>query len=187
MKKVSLIIIVLLLVAKAYSQESVDSHFGLRYTFSYDYELKQDNSFSAMHHVPVCFYRLKAHELYLGGQYTYVLQPTQSTNVVYQNNAFGVNIGYRYYSNELMENLKFFGQFNYSVFRVEFDEYQNGPPFVQSRQKFVVENTVSMGMNYQCSQNLNCFIGVGIGSFGGFFLLLDDFNLSNYLGLTYEF
>jgi len=96
-------------------------------------------------------------------------------------------LGYRYYSKALIENLQLFGQFNFSVFRIEFDEYQNGYHFVQTRQKNIVENTATIGMNYRCMNNLSFFLGVGIGSFNGFFLMVDEFNLSNYIGLSYGF
>jgi hypothetical protein len=187
LKKISIFLILVFSLTNVRCQEVESSRFGLRYTFSYDFELKLDNNFRVMHHIPVCYFRLNAHELYVGPQYSYIIQPTPIANIIYQNNAFGANLGYRYYSNAIIDNLLLFGQFNFSVFRIGLDEYQNGPPFVQTKQKYIVENTASIGVNYQCLPNLNCFLGVGIGSFGGFFLLFDEFNLSNYLGLSYEF
>jgi hypothetical protein len=186
-RKIIVFLIVFISFTKIYCQETKKSGFGLRYTFSYDFEVKRDYNFRVIHHIPVCSYRLNSHDFYVGPQYSYIFQPTPVANEIYENNAFGINFGYRYYTKELINNLQIFGQFNFSVFRIEFEEYQHGYPFKETRQEFVVENTATIGMNYKFINNkLNLFVGTGIGSYNGFFLMLDKFNLSNYIGVGYE-
>ncbi len=186
-RKIIVFLIVFISFTDTYCQETKKSGFGLRYTFSYDFEVKRDYNFRVIHHILVCSYRLNSHDFYVGPQYSYIFQPTPVANEIYENNAFGINFGYRYYTKELINNLQIYGQFNFSVFRIEFEEYQHGYPFKETRQEFVVENTATIGMNYKFINNkLNLFVGTGIGSYNGFFLMLDKFNLSNYIGIGYE-
>lgn len=185
-KKLLIFFIIFILTIKLYCQKEEKSNFGIRYTFSYDFEVNHDYNFRVAHHIPVFFYRYDRHDFYMGPQYSYIYQPTPVANEIYENNAFGINLGYRWYSNELINNLQIFGQFNFSVFQVSFEEYQHGYPFKETRHEFIVENTATIGVNYKLVNKLNLFTGIGIGSYSGFFLILDKFNLSTYIGIGYK-
>ncbi len=185
-RKIIVLLLIFIPVTKSYCQKTEKSGFGLRYTLSYDFEVKRDYNFRIIHHIPALSYRLNSHDFYLGPQYSYVFQPTSTSNKIYENNAFGVNFGYRYYSKELINNLQIFGQFNFSVFRTKFKEYQHGLPLEETRSEFIIENTVTIGMDYNLMNRLNLFAGLGIGSYNKFFLMIDKFNLSSYVGIKYE-
>lgn len=185
--KILILLNVFISFTRAYCQEANKSSFGLRYSFSYDFEVKPDYNFKVIHHIPICSYRLNNHDFYLGPQYSYIFQPSPVANEIFENNALGINFGYRYYSKELINNLQIFGQFNFSVFRIKFEEYQQGYSLKKTHHELIIENTATFGMNYKLMNKLNLFTGIGIGSFNVFFLMLDKFNLSNYLGIGYEF
>ena len=189
MKKIIIFCLLFISLAKSYSQDTIKSksNFGIRYTYCYDFEIKHDYNFRIMHHIPVFSFNINNHNFYAGPQYSYLFQPKPIANEIYENNSLGFNLGYRYYSKELIKNLQIFSQFNFSIFQIRYKEYQNGPPFVNEHRKLIIENTATIGMDYKLFNSFNLFAGIGIGSYGGFFLMINYFNLSNYIGIEYKF
>jgi hypothetical protein len=170
-------------------QDTVKSKvtLGVRINSSYDFEVYRENNFRTLHLAPLFSVNFKHHNFFLGPQYSYILQPTTVTNTIYENNSFGVNVGYRYYSNFLLANTRLFGEVNYSIFQVEGANYQLGPASGSKWKEIYVENTGSLGLDYSVLNQLHISVGFGFGSYTGFFLIFEKFTLTSYLAIEYVF
>jgi hypothetical protein len=123
----------------------------------------------------------------LGPLYVYFFQPIPVADEIFENNSYGLNLGYRYYSNDLFRNGRLFGQFNYSIFQVMYKKYQLGPPFHTDSKKIIAENTIALGMDFRIIRKFHLFIDFGFGSNDPFFLMINKFTLTSNLGIEYEF
>ncbi|NCO55961.1 MAG: hypothetical protein GW876_11275 [Bacteroidetes bacterium] len=167
---------------KLYSQDRIKRtlQFSARYTFYYNYKVA--------HHSPVFSIEFNKHNFYLGPEYSLILKPIKGDPVnIYEKKSFGINLGYRYFFSEQSKKLKVFSQFNFAIFQIKYKEYQLGPPFVTEHNNLIIENTVTLGIDYNIWNNIHIFSGGGIGSFGGFFLIIDAFTPSSYIGIEYKF
>ncbi len=170
-------------------QDTVKSKIslGIRFISNYDFEVYRENNFRTLHLAPLFSINFKHHNFFLGPQYSYIFQPTTVTNQIYENNSFGLNFGYRYYSNFLLKNTRLFGEFNYSIFQVKVTNYQLGPPQWTHHEEFYVENTGSLGLDYTILNQFHISLGFGFGSYSGFFLIFEKFTLTSYLGIECVF
>jgi len=170
-------------------QDTVKSKvtFGIRLISSYDFEVYHDHNFRTIHLAPLFSVNIKHHNFFLGPQYSYVFQPTDVTNQIYEHNSFGLNFGYRYHSNFLLKNTRLFGEFNYSIFQVKGTNYQLGPSSGSKWEEIYVENTGSLGLDYTILNQLHLSFGFGFGSYSGFFLIFEEFTLTSYLGIEFVF
>ena len=149
--------------------------------------INSENKIVVLHHAPALSYRINNHNLYIGPLLSHVFQLKPVWNDKYDNKAFGLHFGYRYYSNELLRNFRIFGQFHYSIFWVKCQYYQLGLPDGVTKTEIRVNNTASFGVDYEAIPNLHIYAGTGFGSYDGFFLILERVNLSEYIGIKYEF
>lgn len=191
-KRISLFSIIVITAINLYSQDAKKSNFGIQYTLSYDFEPyskkhKPDYTVNVLHHAPAFSYRINNHNLYIGPLLSHVFQPMPIGNEKDYNKALGLHFGYRYYSKGLLSNFRIFGQFHFSIFWVKRWERQLGLPGGVTYDEIRVNNTASFGVDYEMVPNLHIYAGTGFGSYGGFFLILDKFNLCEYIGLKYEF
>ncbi len=182
--KIKLIILFCLIsiIDKTYCQNEskLENNFGIRYSYYYNNNI--------VHHTPTLFVGLKRHNLYIGPEYSIILNPIKGDPTdTYEKSTWGLNVGYRYYSKELAKNFSLFGQFNFSLYQINYTVYQIGPPFTNEHSELIVENTATIGADYKLFNSFNLFAGIGIGSYGGFFLLLDEFTFSSYMGIQYKF
>ncbi len=173
----------------SFCQDTIRSSIdiSIRLNTYYTFEIKRDYNFRVIHTAPVFSFQRNSHNFYIGPQYSYVFQPTPIASEIYEKNSYGINVGYRYYSKELVRKLRAFGQFNFSIYKVKYIAYQLGPPFSTEKKKIIVENTASIGIDFNAIKNIHVYSGIGFGSFGGFFLLIDSFTLNSYIGLEYKF
>ncbi|MEZ5195853.1 MAG: hypothetical protein R2764_05490 [Bacteroidales bacterium] len=131
---------------------------------------------------------LGKHNIYLGPEYNIILDPIKGDPVdVYEKYNWGLNFGYRYYSNELFKKMKLFGQFNFSIYQLKYKSHSLGNPIAENQKDAIVENTASIGLNYNMYKSFNIFLGAGFGSYDGFFLILESFTPSIYVGVDYRF
>ena len=191
-KKILLSFIIVITAINLYSQEAKKSSFGIQYTLSYDFYVynknrKPDYIIDVLHHAPAFSYRINNHNLYIGPLLSHVFQPAPIGNDKYDNKAFGLQFGYRYYSKELLHNFRIFGQFHFSIFWVKCQHNQLGLPDGVTKTEIRVNNTASFGVDYEAIPNLHIYAGTGFGSYDGFFLILERVNLSEYIGIKYEF
>jgi len=166
---------------KSYSQDTIKRilQFSARYTFYYNYRVA--------HHTPVFSIEYNNHNLYFGPEFSFIFQPTPIADIIYKPNSFGFNLGYRYFFNDQKKKLRFFSQFNFSIYQVKYKEYQLGPPISTERKKIIIENTGTLGADFNFYKNIHLFGGLGIGSTSGFFLMLNSFIPCSYIGLEYKF
>jgi hypothetical protein len=106
---------------------------------------------------------------------------------IYDKNTYGINFGYRYLFVDKRKKIVPFAQLNFSIYEVEYNEYQLGPISPTTKQNLIVENTASLGVNFNLIKHVQFFSGIGFGSFEGFFLMVDTFIPSAYVGLEYKF
>lgn len=167
---------------KLYCQDSSKKNLQLsaRYSFYHNYKI--------MHHSPVIVIIFDKHNFYFGPEYSLILKRIKGDPVdIYEKESFGINFGYRYYWGEKAKRLNVFSQLNYAIFKVKYKEYQHGPPFVTEHKDLIIENTISLGVDYNIWNNFHVYSGAGIGSFAGFFLITDAFLPTSYIGLEYVF
>jgi hypothetical protein len=169
---------------------TVRNHHGIRIQSFYDFQVRSDYDFRIFQIAPVYTVGGKNLDWYFGPQYEYIFQPSQDNSDIYKKHSFGFNIGFRYYTNDLIKNFRLFGQFNYLVFILYYyNHYHNplGSSYTQIDKHIVAENTVLFGADYKVIQPLHFSCGTGFGSFGGFFLFYKKFALTTHLGIEYKF
>lgn len=155
------------------------NNFGVRIGVAYNYKV--------IHYVPNLSLDLGQHNVYVGIQATNVLKPMGGETEIYDKNTYGVNFGYRYLFIDKRKKIVPFAQLNFSIYELEYKEYQLGPVSPTTKQNLIVENTASLGVNFNLIKNVQFFSGIGFGSFEGFFLMVDTFIPSAYVGLEYKF
>jgi hypothetical protein len=173
---------------KIAGQDTIKSKvsYGIRLISNYDFEVKQDNNFRTMHFAPLFSANFNHHNFYLRPQYSYIFQEPAALET-YDQNSYGLNFGYRYYSNYVFKNTRLFGEFNYSIFQVRITDHQLGPPYETKHEEIYIENTGSLGLEYSIIKKFQVFLGFGFGSYDGFFLIFENFTLTSYLGIEYTF
>jgi hypothetical protein len=178
---ISLLIGLLPIINNSYCQDTLENkiQFSARYLFYYNYRLT--------HHSTVFSIELNNHNFYLGPEYSIIFQPTPIADVIYEQNSFGSNFGYRYFFFERRKKIKFFSQLNFSVYQIKYKVYQLGPYYATNRKRIVVENTGTIGLDYCIYKQFHLSGGIGFGSMGGFFLMLNSFIPCSYVGLEYKF
>jgi len=155
------------------------NNFGIRFSVIYNYKV--------IHYAPNLSLDLGQHNVYVGVQATNVLKPMGSELEIYVKNTYGVNFGYRFLFIDKQKKVVPFTQLNFSIYQLEYTEYQRGPPFSTDKKSLIVENTASIGVNFNFIKHFQISCGVGFGSLDGFFLLVDSFIPSGYVGLEYKF
>ena len=166
---------------KVFSQDTTHSsiNFGIRYNFTYNYKL--------LHHTPIFSMNIGQHNVYIGPQATTILKSLGDQVDEYKKKAFGVNFGYRFSFWKRQTMLVPFAQLNFSIYQVKYNEFQKAPPYSTEKKKLIIENTASIGVDFNPVKHFHVFSGVGFGSYGGFFLILDSFTPTCYIGLEYRF
>lgn len=175
------ILLLIFFPIKGFGQDTTHSsiNFGIRYSFFYNYKV--------LHHIPNFSMDIGQHNVYIGVQATSVLKSLSDPADIYKKNAYGINFGYRYSFWKKQTKLVPFTQLNFSIYQVRYTEHQNGPPFSTEKQKLIVENTASIGVDFNPVKHIHIYSGIGFGSFAGFFLLIDSFTPNCYVGLEYKF
>ena len=188
MKKLVILIAIFTSSYSSFSQMNVKNNerIGVRISSNYDTEVGQNIDYSVSQLVLVCSYEFKHHGIYFGPQNTDVLQPNYYTGVRQRNDSWGLNCGYRYTFQEARKKLKLFTQINFSIFQFKLQEPLVGPPYTTNHKNLTVENSLTLGLDYKITKDIHVFLGSGMGSSKGFFLLMDGFNLSSYAGVEYE-
>src|SRR3989339_289395 len=182
------IIICVLIIKNGFSQinnndkkDSLKSVFcGTQAVFNYSYKTT---------HLAITFNLfLKKHCIYLGPEYTKILinPPVGDPVNKYDTNSLGLNLGYRYLFNTNFQRLFGFLQFNYAIYKNSYNEHQLGPPGITKRNRILVENTGTIGLNYKLNKKIFINSSIGIGSFAGFFLIFVNVIPSIYFGIEYR-
>lgn len=152
---------------------------GLQFNSFYDYKV--------MHQNVTALFNFNKHNFYLGPQLTTILKPIYDPVDIYERNSFGFNAGYRYSITTKYEKLKPFVSIDFAIFKVKYLENQLGLPFTTKNNKMVLENRIHFGLTYLPFNKLFFNVGLGFGSYDGFFLLIDNFTPSSFIGIGYKF
>lgn len=189
MKKIIFtLFIALFFINKIYGQKDEKKiNYNLRINSYYDFQVKRDNNYKTFQVAPVFSIDYKNNNFYFGPLYVYFFQPNPIASEIFAPNSFGLNLGYRYYSKELMNNFRLFGQFNYSIFQVKYKDYQLGPPFQTDHKRVIAENTIALGLDFRIIKKFHLSFSFGFGSYDPFFLLINEFTFTSNLGIEYKF
>jgi hypothetical protein len=163
------------------STSTKSSFFGFQLYSSYDYK--------NLHFATDFSISLGRHELYLGPEYIKVIiNPLFGDEIdKFGKTAWGLNLGYRCYFPYSKKRVSALFQFNYSLYKIDYTEYQLGPPYYSTHKGLLIENTGSLGVHFNINKHLFINSEVGIGSFSGFFLIFDSFFPSASICIGYKF
>jgi hypothetical protein len=167
---------------KCISQDTTQSNLrlGARYSLSYNYYL--------IHNTPVFSLEYKNNNLYFGPEFSSFDRPFGDLVDNYKESSTGINFGYRnYFYKSPSSEIRLFGQLNFSLYKYQYARYQKGPVKSNFKEIRIVENTGSLGLEYNFHKKLAFQTGLGIGSTEGFFLILSSFIPSIYFGLEFRF
>ncbi len=160
--------------------ENKKIEFGIGGSFHYDYKVS--------HYALVFNTYIKQNNIYAGPMYTSVYENMTGDPVnTYDDHAYGLNVGYRYFIGKRKKDLKPFIQIEFMIFWQEYYEQQLGPPNVTEHTRIIVENTISVGIDYTINSGLHVSGGLGFGSYDGLFLIFNNFTPTSYIGIEYRF
>lgn len=150
-------------------------------------KLTQQFNYPIGHTSPaLCVYR-KNHDFYIGPEYTNLLEKSIGDSFdKYQQEYWGINIGYRYIFDSPWKKTNLFLQMDFSIYQLIYSEYQLGYIHATEQKKTVVENNIGFGVNYKLFNHVEIFGGIGFGSTNGFFLMLDHCIPHLFLGIEYK-
>ncbi len=151
------------LFQSAYGQDSIPKHpeISIRYSLNFNKQI--------LHHAALIALKWKRHSVFLGPEYSVFHQEKPISTIVYNQQAVGALLGYRYSIYEYKKT-KFFCQLAYSMYQLNYREYQLGPPFFIDRKKMRFENSLSIGIEYSIMKPIQLFAGLGLYSMDGFIL-----------------
>lgn len=170
-----------LFCGKIYCQDTTKSikSFCIGYSTYYNYKV--------LHYTPNFSLGFGKHNIFIGPEYNYISKTIKGDPVdIYEKSNWGLNLGYKYYFSKIISNLRLFGQFKFSIYQLRYDEYQHGPPYITKHKELIIENTATIGVNYKLFKKTFLFSGVGIGSYNGFFLMINSFTPSVFVGIEYR-
>ncbi len=129
------------------------------------------------------------HNIYMGPNYTRLFNNYFCDELVndYEKNFIGINFGYRYIVDSKWEKTNLFLQLDFSIYKVKYSEYQGHFIGIIDKEKVIIENNGSIGVNYKISNKIEIFGGIGIGSPAGFFLMIEYFLPHSFIGIEYRF
>jgi hypothetical protein len=182
--RILLVIFSALFVASTYAQNTVSDK-----PVAYGLQLSNSSDAKSLHMAVGFTLTSHDHCVYLGPQFTLILQnpPTGDGPTQWDTTAFGLEAGYRYYFATKALRLKGFLQFNYLIYKGNRTDYSLGPPRETTRSFVNVENSGTIGLNYQLAPKLFLNGSFGMSSYEGFFLIIESVHPCIYLGLEYRF
>jgi hypothetical protein len=125
---------------------------------------------------------------YAGPQYTLVYKEYSREEGVtrYSQNSPGVNFGFRQVFKTRNEIFNLFVQMDFSVYESEYWYYVTPYSEIKSEDQWIVENNVSVGLNYRVTDKVELNTGYGMGSTAGFFLMFEEVIPHFFVGLQYN-
>lgn len=154
-----------------------DSTFSVRYQYAYHY--KND------HHGLVLTYNYKKNQFYLGPEFSSFYEALGDPVDLYEKQAFGLGLGYRYQFLPFEKRLNFYFQYHFSMYQYKTTEVQLGPPYQTAHSYFKVENMASLGLSYKLFTMVQLHVGAGFGSYNAFIFFIDRFNPFGQVGVSF--
>lgn len=172
---------------KSHAAHSVDSDSQ---NWSLGVNVVQQFNFPILHSVVAMEISKKNHFLYAGLNYTRLLENYFGDEVMgdlYEENAFGINFGYRHFDETKWQRLSIVLQLDFMVYRTRYKQWGGHGVGVQDKDPVILENSGGIGLNYKVSSKVSVSAGGGLSSPAGFFLMLDQVNPHFWVGLHYRF
>lgn len=157
-----------------------NTSFGIDYTFQYNYKV-------AHHSLSLGCNINNNNKVFAGIQKTAILEAIRDTEDDFEKKSKGVHFGYEYLFYNPDKHITPLIRFNYFIYKLKYVEFQKGPPFSINREKFILENTIAIGIRYSPFEKLKMSTGVGFGSQNAFFLMIDLFIPNSFINVAYEF
>ncbi len=156
--------------------------------WGYGLRIVQQFNMPITHSIMAFNLRKGNHNLYVGPHYTHISKRRISgdTDVSYNQNTYGINMGYQIVIKTRNEVFDVFMQLDVSLYEAQ-EWYYNGPyakPVAKTR--LVAENCISVGIKYNVSQKFEVFGGYGFGATEGFFFEFEEVIPQIYFGLHYN-
>lgn len=197
MKIISLMLLVILFQFSSsydlWAQNNPENRpvFGVRYGTGFTTQVKKNQNYKVIHFMPVFTIDLNNNCFYLGPEYAYFIPPEPAGSILYNSNGWGVNFGYRLYSNEFSGKLRVFGQFNSSIYQVRSTFFGHMGMNSFDKNLIFTEYNLALGFNFRLGRSLHLFSGFGtslIGSKGdnSGYLDMEPFVPTVFLGIDYK-
>ena len=177
------------------SKNKKNNHVPEKYLHPYDsinkwnfgIKLTQQFNYPYLHTSPSLSIYRKNHNFHVGPKYTKLLKKYLSDpEDNFQQEYWGINLGYRYIFNAPWKKTNLFLQMDFSIYQLKYTEASLANPQGTKKKYIIVENVVGIGLNYQILDRFEIFGGIGFGSTNGFFLMFDQFIPHSFLGIEYK-
>lgn len=169
------------------SQTDTNNHHNKICCDNFGIEIRASYNYKISHFSAVLDFSVNKHNFYLGPEYSKILINPLFGDPIdkFEISPLGLNFGYYYIFGKKEKRLSGFAQLNYSVYKNTIIELQLGP-YKNIHKSIVFENTFSVGMIFKTLKNTNLHCSIGLGSYKGFFLILDEFFPSASIGFEYK-
>lgn len=162
---------------------------GIRYTANYN-SLKTNaynDNFRVLSSIPSVFVKFNNHDFHFGIVFSHLYNASWLDNILYEPDALGLNIGYRYNSMEIRKNLRIFGQLDASVIKLKYTESQLGGNNYSTLEQRLWAGNFSMGAGYRLADKLHLSAGIGLGTTTGLYGYFNGIIFTPFLGIEYRF
>lgn len=157
------------------------------HNWNFGIKLTQQVNYPIGHTSPALSIYRKNHNVNIGPEYTHLFKESIGDALdIYQQDYWGINIGYRYIFDSPWRKTNLFLQMDFSIYQLIYSEYQLGYNNAAEQKITVVENNVGFGINYKLFNHVEIFGGIGFGSTNGFFLILDQVIPHSFFGIEYK-
>jgi hypothetical protein len=155
-------------------------NLGIKLSYHFNYPITHTSP-------SLCLYKGN-HSIFLGPEYTRLLKESLGDPVdSYEQEYWGMNIGYRYVFNSTWKKTFLFLQTDFSIYQLNYTEASQASPNGTEKKDLIIENTVGLGLIYKINNHFELIGGIGFGSMNYFFLMFDQFIPNSFIGLEYKF
>lgn len=158
--------------------QNTDKKFGIRYAYTYNH--------ISQHHGLYFVTNLDNVDVFVGPEVS-VVKPEYINSNLFEDKTLGAGLGFRYRFWDIKERLRLYGQLHFSAVPVRVYHFQLGTYNYSNQRVLKIENTFSIGMEYDMGEFWRLSFGAGFGSRDGFFLILSSFMPHGHLGLEFRF
>ncbi len=157
--------------------------------WGYGVKMVQQFNMPVYHSILALNVRKGNHNLYFGPHYTHISKQKikADTDVSYDQNTYGLNMGYMIVLKTRNEIFDVFLQLDVSLYQEEYWYYTGLYSELESDTKLTAENCISVGVKYNISDKFEIFGGYGIGATDGFIFMFEEIVPHLYFGLQYNF
>jgi hypothetical protein len=160
------------------SAQTSDKKFGIRYAYTYNH--------ISQHHGLYFVTNLDNVDVFVGPEVS-VVKPEYINSNLFEDKTLGAGLGFRYRFWDIKDRLRMYGQLHFSAVPIRVYDFQMGPYNAPNKRVLKIENTFSLGLEYDMGEFWRLSFGAGFGSRDGFFLILSSFMPHGHVGLELRF